>query len=54
MVARLAIGPHDVGDSQVDVGSEPAIELDLPVAGLLPTLPVGEVEESQRDGLLEL
>jgi hypothetical protein len=53
MVARLAVDADDVGDAEVDVGSQPAVELDFAVAGLLPQLPVGEVQEPQRHRLLE-
>ena len=54
MVTGDAVGPEDVGDAQVDVRGQPAVERHLPVAGLLPGLPGGEVQEPQCDRLLQL
>ena len=54
MVAGRAVGPGDVGDAQVDVGGQPAVQLHLPLAGPFPGLPGGEVEEPEGNRLFEL
>ena len=54
VVAGHAVLADDVGHAEVDVGGQAPVELHLPVAGLLPGRPVGEVEEPERHRLLEL
>ena len=49
----LAVESHRF-HSEVDVGCEPAVELDLPAAVQLPEFERREVEEPEVDGLLEL
>ncbi len=43
-----------VGDAQVHVGSEPSVELDLPMTGLFPGHAGREVQEAHADRLLHL
>jgi CBS domain-containing protein len=54
VVADLPVRADDVSDAAVDVGREPAVEPDLPVARLPPRLDRPEVQEAQVDRLLDL
>ena len=53
VIDRLAVH-DDVGDPQVDVRRQPAIQLDLAPAVRLPDRTVGEVEKIEMDRLAKL
>ena len=54
VVAERAVRAGDVGDAEVDIGGEPAVESDLLGAGSLTGSRAAEVEERQIHRLLEL